>query len=104
MSTGAPLPADLWDSLPPEAQAMILALQAEVAELQAKIPRLQHRVEEQQSQVNRDTVASRAPPSPDPPPAELQPPRSPCEGVTALNTAKSPRDRLRELVHQSPRA
>ena len=84
---------------------MILALQAEVAELQAKVPGLQQRVEGQQSQVNRDTVTSRTPPSPDPPTElQLQPPRSPCEGVTALNTDKSPRDRLRELVHQSPRA
>ena len=28
MSAGPPLPADLWDSLPPEARALILALRA----------------------------------------------------------------------------
>src|SRR5215470_466439 len=101
MSTGAPLPAHLWDSLPPEAQAMILALRAEVAELQAKIPGLQHWAEEQQNQVDRDPANSRAPASPDPPTAELQSPQSPCEGVSALSADKCPRDRLRELVHQS---
>jgi hypothetical protein len=35
MSTRPLLPADLWDSLPPEARALILALRAEAAELRA---------------------------------------------------------------------
>lgn len=83
---------------------MILALRAEVAELQGKIPGLQHRGEEQQNQMNRDIVNSAAPPSPDPPRGKLQPPQSPCGEVTVLKTDMSPRDRLRELVHQSPRA
>jgi hypothetical protein len=33
MSTGLPLPAALWDRLPPEARALILPLRAEAAEL-----------------------------------------------------------------------
>jgi len=37
MSAGPPLPVDLWDSLPPEARALILTLQAEAAELRAKV-------------------------------------------------------------------
>jgi hypothetical protein len=33
MSAGPPLPADLWDSLPREARALIQALQADTAAL-----------------------------------------------------------------------
>src|SRR5262245_30754544 len=104
MSTGSPLPAHLWDSLPPEAQAMILALRVEVAELQTKIPGLQHQIQELQKRMSLDTINSWASPSPDTPTAKFQPPQSPCGGVTTLNTDMSPRDQLRELVHQNPRA
>jgi hypothetical protein len=37
MSAGPPLPVDLWDTLSPEARALILTLQAEEAELRAKV-------------------------------------------------------------------
>ena len=37
MSAGPPLPVDLWDSLSPEARALIRTLQAEAAELRAKV-------------------------------------------------------------------
>jgi hypothetical protein len=49
MSTGPPLPADLWDRLPPEARALILALRAEVAQLRAQ-------VREQQELIKRRTT------------------------------------------------
>ena len=83
---------------------MILALRVEVTELQTRIPGLHHQIQELQNQMSRDTINSSAPPSPDPPTAKLQPPQSPCGGVTTLNADISPRDQLRELVHQSPRA
>src|SRR5262245_18421268 len=43
MTDGPPLPADLWGSLPPEAQALILAMRAEVTELRAKFREQQRR-------------------------------------------------------------
>lgn len=83
---------------------MILALRAEVAELQTRIPGVQRQDQELWDQVSQDTVNSWAPPSPDPPTAKLPPPQPPGEGVAPLNPGLSPRERLRELVHQSPRA
>src|SRR5262245_2082479 len=52
MSAGPPLPADVWDSLPPEARALILAQRAEVAELRAKVQTLQRQVQADLSQMN----------------------------------------------------
>ena len=83
---------------------MILSLQVEVAELQSKGPGLQHQIQELQNQMTRDIISSSAPPSADPPTTKQQSSQSPCEGVTTMNADMSPRDRLRELVHQSPRA
>src|SRR4051794_36805805 len=104
MSTGSPLPAHLWDSLPPEAQALILALQGEVIELQNKIPGLQHRIQELQNPISRDSSNSSAPPSLDPPTAKHQASQSASEGGALLKAELSPRERLRELIHQSPRS
>jgi hypothetical protein len=83
---------------------MILALRVEVAELQTKVPGFQHQITERQKQKGRDTVNPLAPPPLDPPTTKLQAPPSAPGGVTTLNTDKSPRDQLRELLHQSPRA
>jgi hypothetical protein len=39
MSPGPPLPADVWNRLPPEARALIQALQAELrAKVRARLP------------------------------------------------------------------
>jgi transposase len=70
MSAGPPLPADLWDSLPPEARALILALRAEVAQLRAKVQELQDRL-------NQNSTNSSRPPSTDPPAVKRRPPRPP---------------------------
>lgn len=82
---------------------MILALQAEVTELQIAIPDLEHRIQEMQKQMCRDIISSPAPAPPAPPPAKEQLPQSNSGGATTPNADLSPRDRLRELIHQSPR-
>jgi hypothetical protein len=66
MSTGPPLLVDLWNSLPPEAQALIMALRADVAELQTRVRALQQQVNELQNQPNQNSTNSSRPPSTDP--------------------------------------
>ena len=77
MSAGLPLPADLWDSLPPEARALILALRAEAAELRAKVQALQQQVDELQDRLNQNSTNSSRPPSTDPPTVKRAPPKPP---------------------------
>src|SRR5947209_7666099 len=77
MSAGPPLPVDLWDSRPPEARAVILALRAEAAELRAKVQALQQQVQELQSRLNQNSTNSSRPPSTDPPNIKRRPPRPP---------------------------
>src|SRR5262249_47466862 len=69
--------AELWDSLPPEARALILALRAEVAELRAKLQALQQQAQHLQDQLNQNSTNSSRPPSTDPPTIKRRPPRPP---------------------------
>jgi hypothetical protein len=57
MSAGPPLPVDLWDSLAPEARALIRTLQAEAAELRAKVRALQQQVHDLQERLNQAKYA-----------------------------------------------
>src|SRR5262245_14892428 len=75
MCTGPPLPADLWDRLPPEAQALILALRAEVAELRAKVREQQEQIQGLQERLNQNSTNSSRPPSTDSPTVKRRPPR-----------------------------
>lgn len=77
MNIGLPLPADLWDRLPPEARALILAMRTEVAELQSKVQALQEQVQELQNRLNQNSTNSSRPPSTDPPSVKRRPPRWP---------------------------
>jgi transposase len=77
MSDGPPLPADVWERLPPEARALIQALRAEVCALQGQVRALRQQVEELQAQLNQDSTNSSRPPSTDPPQVKRGPPRSP---------------------------
>jgi len=79
MSAGPPLPADLWDSLPPEARALIQALRAEAAEMQARVRALQRNVQELQERLNQNSTNSSRPPSTDPSTVKRRPP-SPASG------------------------
>lgn len=75
MSASPPLPAALWDKLPPEAQALILALRAEAAELRAKVQALQQQVHDLQDRLNQNSTNSSRPPSTDLPSVKRRPPR-----------------------------
>jgi transposase len=77
MSARPPLPADLWDSLPPEARALILAQRAEVAELQARVQALQLQVQDLHDRLRQNSTNSSRPPSTDPPAVKRRPPRPP---------------------------
>jgi transposase len=75
MSARPPLPADLWDRLPPEARAVILALRAEVADLRAKVQQQQEQIQELRERLNQNSTNSSRPPSTDPPAIKRRPPR-----------------------------
>jgi len=70
MSVAPPLPADLWDSLPPEARTLIMALRAEVNELRRQVHELQGRL-------NQNSTNSSLPPSTDTLTVKRRPPRPP---------------------------
>jgi transposase len=75
MDAGPPLPAELWDRLPPEARGLILALRAEVAELQDKVRQQQRQIEGLLERLNQNSTNSSRPPSTDPPAVKRRPPR-----------------------------
>src|SRR5215467_6849120 len=75
MSTGPRLPADLWDRLPSEARALILALRTEVAQLRAQVREQQELIQGLQERLNQNSTNSSRPPSTDPPTVKRRPPR-----------------------------
>jgi transposase len=77
MSAGLPLPADLWDSLLPQARALILGLQAEAAKLRAEVRALQQQVHDLQERLNQNSTNSSRPPSSDVMAVKRRPPRAP---------------------------
>src|SRR4051794_32309353 len=77
MSAGPPVPAELWDRLPPEARALILALRAETAELRAKVRALQQQLQDLQGRLSKNSTNPPRPPSTDPPAIKRRPPRPP---------------------------
>jgi transposase len=68
MNRDSRLPQDLWDRLPPEAQAYIQALAAHIVALEAA-------VRQWQEQLQQDSRTSSRPPSSDPPQARSPRPR-----------------------------
>jgi transposase len=75
MDTKPPLPPEVWERTPAEAQAYIRALAARVAVLEAMVPRLQATVEQLTERLQQDSRTSSRPPSSDPPQAIGQRPR-----------------------------
>lgn len=63
------VPADVWATFPPAAQAVIVALVAEVATLQAANAALTVRMREVEARLGENSSNSSRPPSSDPPPA-----------------------------------
>ena len=68
MDSPIPLPPEIWERIPPEAQAYIRALESRVAALEATVQQLRE-------QVQRTSRTSSRPPSSDPPQALGQRPR-----------------------------
>jgi transposase len=69
-----PIPADLWDQLPPAAQAAVLAvLQA----YEQRLAALQRRVADLEQRLGQNSTNSSQPPSADPPTVKRAPPRVP---------------------------
>jgi transposase len=64
------IPADLWDTFPPAAQAVIAAQHDRITQLEARVADLEARL-------NQTSANSSLPPSADPPHAKPAPPRAP---------------------------
>ena len=62
-----PLPPAIWDALPAEGRALILALQAQVVALQTEVAALHAHRRELQARLGQDSSNSARPPSADPP-------------------------------------
>ena len=67
MTDRLPLPQELWDTIPADAQAAVLAL---VRSLEQRIATLEERV-------NKNSTNSSKPPSSDPPSVKRRPPNPP---------------------------
>ena len=68
-----PLPPAIWNVLPAEGRALILALQAQVVALQTEVTALQTQRREVEARLRQDSSNSSRPPSSDP----LHAPRKP---------------------------
>jgi transposase len=75
MDPKAPLPAEIWERTPVEAQGYIRALDARVATLEVMVQRLPATVQQLTEQLQQDSRTSSRPPSSDPPQASGKRPR-----------------------------
>jgi transposase len=74
MRRALPIPAALWDQIPPAAQAAILAL---VQTYEQQLADLQSRVADLEQRLGQNSTNSSRPPSSDPPTVKRAPPRPP---------------------------
>lgn len=74
MRTDPPLPKDIWDLIPPVAQAAILAL---VEKLEQRISDLEQQAAQLTARLNQNSRNSSRPPSSDGPAVKRSPPRQP---------------------------
>jgi transposase len=70
METPRALPHDIWEELPPAAQAYIEELEARVETLASMVDALEEQVRMLQEQLNQTSRNSSRPPASDPPPSE----------------------------------
>src|SRR5688572_29486253 len=75
MDTKSPLPPEVWERTPVEAQEYIHALEARIAMLEAIVQRLQATVQHLTERLQQDSQTSSRPPSSDPPQATGKRPR-----------------------------
>src|SRR5438309_5882882 len=67
-----PIPAELWNQIPPAAQTAILAL---VQQYEQRLQALQQQVDDLRQRLNQNSTNSSRPPSSDPPHVKRRPPR-----------------------------
>src|SRR3954451_8507998 len=67
-----PIPAELWDRIPPAAQAAILAV---IQQYEQRLQALQQQVDELRQLLNQNSTNSSRPPSTDPPYVKRRPPK-----------------------------
>jgi len=67
-----PIPAELWNQIPPAAQAAILAL---VQQYEQRLQALQRQVDQLTERLNQNSTNSSRPPSSDPPHVKRRPPK-----------------------------
>jgi transposase len=67
-----PIPAELWNQIPPAAQAAILAL---VQQYEQRLQALQRKVDQLTERLNQNSTNSSRPPSSDPPHIKRRPPK-----------------------------
>lgn len=72
MTPVPPIPAELWDQIPPAAQAAILTL---VQQYEQRLQALQQQVDDLRQRLNRNSTNSSRPPSSDPPHVKRRPPK-----------------------------
>jgi len=72
MPSVPPIPAELWDQIPPAAQAAILAL---VQQYEQRLQGLQRQVDALRQRLNQNSTNSSRPPSSDPPHVKRRPPK-----------------------------
>src|SRR6516162_1455337 len=71
MPSVPPIPDELWDQIPPAAQAAILAL---VQQYEQRLQGLQRQVDDLRQRLNQNSTNSSRPPSSDPPHVKRRPP------------------------------
>src|SRR5687768_15452973 len=74
MSQEPPIPKELWDLIPPAAQAALLAL---IGTLQNEVATLRQQVADLNARLDQNSQNSSRPPSSDPPNVKRPPPREP---------------------------
>jgi transposase len=74
MEPPPPIPAELWDQIPPAAQAAILVL---VQQYEQRLQALQKRVDDLEQRLYQNSTNSSRPPSSDPPHVKRPPPKPP---------------------------
>src|SRR5262245_19253016 len=74
MTPEPPIPAELWDQVPPAAQA---ALRALTQHYEQRLQDLQQQIDELRQRLNQNSTNSSRPPSTDLPSVKRQPPRAP---------------------------
>src|SRR3954454_19754586 len=99
MTDRTPLPQELWDTIPAEAQAAVLAL---VRSVEQRIATLEERV-------NKNSTNSSEPPSSDPPSVKRRPPIPPSgkrrggqPGHSRKVRELVPTDQLRQVIDCKP--